>query len=304
MVRRKLPAFSGVNPGQLRWGATGSSAAWLARSVRDAEAAGSNPAFPTRKTAGQAPFWRWGPDGTAALTSPDGRGRVTVPADYLAEHVALAYAVTVHKAQGLTVDRALTIVDERTTLEHLYVGMTRGRRTNHALVTTSARGDEHTETPARDARRVIEGVLRRSGNEPSATELLRAGPDRRTTIARLAEQAGCEAVVAQELVAAREELNRALAAEQRLQAAAPETIKAPSARRSPSNSGRPAPMAHRPPRGRHPRPTAREAPRRRGATRAAGRGPVRAFVAGCQSLAARAGSQPHALRALSSRRRR
>jgi hypothetical protein len=28
---------------------TGSSAAWLARSVRDAEAAGSNPAFPTRK---------------------------------------------------------------------------------------------------------------------------------------------------------------------------------------------------------------------------------------------------------------
>ena len=27
---------------------TGSSAAWLARSVRDAEAAGSNPAFPTR----------------------------------------------------------------------------------------------------------------------------------------------------------------------------------------------------------------------------------------------------------------
>jgi len=194
-------------------------------------------------------------DGTAALTSLDGRGRVTVPADYLDEHVALAYAVTVHKAQGLTVDRAVTIVDERTTLEHLYVGMTRGRRTNHALVTTSARGDEHTETPARDARRVLESVLRRTGNEPSATELLRAaldagqldpgrlraalaqarraidsaaGPDRRTTIARLAEQAGREAVAAQELVAAREELNRALAAQQRLQAAAPETIKAPA----------------------------------------------------------------------------
>jgi len=28
-------------------GPTGSSAVWLARSVRDAEAAGSNPAFPT-----------------------------------------------------------------------------------------------------------------------------------------------------------------------------------------------------------------------------------------------------------------
>ena len=32
---------------------TGSSAAWLARSVRDAEAGGSNPPFPTRKRAGQ-----------------------------------------------------------------------------------------------------------------------------------------------------------------------------------------------------------------------------------------------------------
>ena len=94
---------------------------------------------------------------------------MTVPADYLAEHVALAYAVTVHKAQGLTVDRALTIVDERATLEHLYVGMTRGRHTNHAIVTTSARCDEHTETPASDAR-ILEGVLRRSGNEPSATD--------------------------------------------------------------------------------------------------------------------------------------
>jgi hypothetical protein len=109
-------------------------------------------------------------DGTAALASLDGRGRVTVPADYLAEHVALAYAVTVHKAQGLTVDRAVTIVDERTTLGHLYVGMTRGRRTNHALVTTSARGDEHTETPARDAGQDHPVDL---GTEVSALSLLR-----------------------------------------------------------------------------------------------------------------------------------
>lgn len=36
--------------------ATGSSAAWLARHVRDVEAAGSNPAFPT-KDAGQRLFF-------------------------------------------------------------------------------------------------------------------------------------------------------------------------------------------------------------------------------------------------------
>src|SRR6516164_3213037 len=34
--------------GRVAWLGPGSSAAWLARSVRDAEAAGSNPAFPTR----------------------------------------------------------------------------------------------------------------------------------------------------------------------------------------------------------------------------------------------------------------
>ena len=37
---------------------TGSGAAWLARSVRDAEAAGSNPAFPTLKLGGQRPGFR------------------------------------------------------------------------------------------------------------------------------------------------------------------------------------------------------------------------------------------------------
>ena len=49
MARRQLRSRSHRGTGQLNSAfLTGSSAAWLARSVRDAEAAGSNPAFPTR----------------------------------------------------------------------------------------------------------------------------------------------------------------------------------------------------------------------------------------------------------------
>ncbi len=54
-----------------------------------------------------------------------GRGRVELPGDYVRDEVALAYAVTIHKAQGLTVDRSILLVDERTSGEGLYVGMSR-----------------------------------------------------------------------------------------------------------------------------------------------------------------------------------
>jgi ATP-dependent exoDNAse (exonuclease V) alpha subunit len=60
----------------------------------------------------------------------DNRGTVTVPGDYVQEHVGLAYAVTVYRSQGLTVDQAVLVVDRSTSAEPLYVGMTRGRHHN------------------------------------------------------------------------------------------------------------------------------------------------------------------------------
>ena len=69
-----------------------------------------------------------------SLRSTDGRGQVTLPPDYVAEHVALGYALTVHKAQGQTVDQAIVLVDEQMTAEQLYVAMSRGREENRALV--------------------------------------------------------------------------------------------------------------------------------------------------------------------------
>ena len=71
-----------------------------------------------------------------------------LPADYLAANVCLAYAVTVHKSQGMTVDRAVLVVDRATTAEHLYVGMTRGRHHNQACVVCEPADVEH-PTPQR-----------------------------------------------------------------------------------------------------------------------------------------------------------
>ncbi len=112
------------------------------------------------------------PEGSLTVEDLSGRGRVTLPADYVAEQVALAYALTVHKAQGLTVDRAILVADDRTTAEALYVGMTRGRHSNTALVVTDGLDLEHAPEPA-TPREVLVGALQRVSAEQSATETLR-----------------------------------------------------------------------------------------------------------------------------------
>jgi conjugative relaxase-like TrwC/TraI family protein len=72
---------------------------------------------------------------------PDGEmhgDRMTLPVDYVAEHVALGYASTVHAAQGVTVDTAHSVITPTTGPEALYVGLSRGRDGNTAHVTTRA----------------------------------------------------------------------------------------------------------------------------------------------------------------------
>jgi hypothetical protein len=102
-----------------------------------------------------------------------GEATVAVPASYVTDHVALAYAVTVHKAQCVTVDHAVLLVDRATTAEHLYVGMTRGREHNLACVITEPAGDEHTHTPAPTPTQVLTAAMRKTSSEKSATETLR-----------------------------------------------------------------------------------------------------------------------------------
>ena len=119
------------------------------------------------------------PSGALKLESLHGRGKVTLPADYVQnEHIALAYAVTVHKGQGVTCDQGVLVVDHATSAEHLYVGMTRGRHHNLACVSTETSGDEHTRRATPTSAHVLVAALRRASGEKSATETLRDELDR------------------------------------------------------------------------------------------------------------------------------
>ncbi|HXP19638.1 MAG TPA: helicase C-terminal domain-containing protein [Streptosporangiaceae bacterium] len=59
-----------------------------------------------------------------------------VPARYLNEHAVLAYATTVHAAEGRTVDTCHALVGGSLSRALLYVAMSRGREANHAYVST------------------------------------------------------------------------------------------------------------------------------------------------------------------------
>ena len=69
-----------------------------------------------------------------SLTVDGSIGRVTLPADYVAADVELAYAETSHATQGRTVDRSLVYLDGPTGTSGIYVQLTRGRTSNEAFV--------------------------------------------------------------------------------------------------------------------------------------------------------------------------
>ncbi|MGP9747236.1 MobF family relaxase [Brachybacterium sp. AOP29-B2-41] len=73
-------------------------------------------------------------DGTVTLSGGIDQRTERIPAEYAAESVALGYASTVHGAQGITARRAVTVISEDTSAAQLYVGMSRGKLENRALV--------------------------------------------------------------------------------------------------------------------------------------------------------------------------
>ncbi|WZH50495.1 MAG: AAA family ATPase [Nocardioides alkalitolerans] len=73
-----------------------------------------------------------GDDGSVVVHSPETRRDRQLPAAYVREHVELAYATTIHGAQGETVDHAHVAIGESTGAAAAYVAMTRGRHTNIA----------------------------------------------------------------------------------------------------------------------------------------------------------------------------
>ena len=91
-------------------------------------------------------------NGSLALLHGRGRDR-QVPAQYAARFVDLAYATTVHGAQGDTVDRAHLVLSEATGAAAAYVAMTRGRHANTAHLVAESIDDarrQWVETFCRD----------------------------------------------------------------------------------------------------------------------------------------------------------
>lgn len=90
------------------------------------------------------------PDGSLEVAPITGRGPdgevlgdpMVLPARYVAKDLTLGYASTVHAAQGLTVDTTHSVITPRTGSAALYVGMSRGRESNTAHVTTVSGVDD------------------------------------------------------------------------------------------------------------------------------------------------------------------
>ena len=132
-------------------------------------------------------------DGALTVRHHNHQGTIRLPASYVADHVQLGYATTVHRAQGATVDTAHTLLDPTATRETAYVAMTRGRTANHAWVVTDELLDIEPERPPwphRDAHQILAGVLNAQGNERAATDIAAAEArpaDREALLARYRE---------------------------------------------------------------------------------------------------------------------
>lgn len=127
---------------------------------------------------------------------------VLLPAEYVAEHVELGYAVTSFRAQGLTTDTAHVLVDSTMTRETLYVAMTRGRDANVAYVAVDKPDASHDgphpgENDDVTGRSVLNGVLQHVGAELSAHETIAVEQESWGTIAQLAAEYETIAAAAQ-----------------------------------------------------------------------------------------------------------
>ncbi|WP_457101771.1 MobF family relaxase [Microbacterium sp. P5_E9] len=134
-------------------------------------------------------------DGSLRVSNSDRTGTrpISLPPEYVAEHVDLGYAVTAYRAQGITTDTAHAVVEPGTTRENLYVAMTRGRASNKAYVVVDRPDDNHSaehpgHRPDASARDILVGVLGHVGAELSAHETLVAEQESWGSVAQLAAE--------------------------------------------------------------------------------------------------------------------
>ncbi|ETZ66899.1 AAA domain protein [Mycobacterium sp. MAC_080597_8934] len=131
-------------------------------------------------------------DGALMVTHLGTNKRLTLPADYVAEHVTLGYASTVDLAQGLTAGHSCHIVGAAAmTRQLLYVALTRGRAENHIYLSTSEQ-DPHRilstkVTRPETAVEALSAALARDGSQVSATTADREAHDPFTRLAAVCD---------------------------------------------------------------------------------------------------------------------
>jgi conjugative relaxase-like TrwC/TraI family protein len=91
-------------------------------------------------------------DGSLTVSHRTGHGSVSLPAEYVRDHVRLGYAATEHGWQSDTVNHAIALVSPATTRRGLYVAATRGRDENVFCVVTDS-------DDVVDARDILDGIV-------------------------------------------------------------------------------------------------------------------------------------------------
>ena len=123
-------------------------------------------------------------DGRLHVRNLQHRGTITLPAQYVAQHVELGYAATIHRTQGLTVQTCHGHLSVRATRELATVAVSRGTEENHLYLDTDQvlALDEPALLPGDlyyrhrnnvGAREAFGAILRHEGAQKSATEELR-----------------------------------------------------------------------------------------------------------------------------------
>ncbi|MDO5633458.1 MAG: MobF family relaxase [Micrococcus sp.] len=113
---------------------------------------------------------------------------VWLAADYVAQHVDLGYAVTVHSSQGMTVDVTHTLLRGDEDRQGLYVASSRGRARNHLYVPMSTDGGEHSvirpeAVDPETAVELVEKIIERDGSAISARSTIASFTDARRNVA-------------------------------------------------------------------------------------------------------------------------
>ncbi|MFI8524879.1 MobF family relaxase [Promicromonospora sukumoe] len=116
---------------------------------------------------------------------------VVLPADYVAHHVELGYAATIHRVQGMTVDTSHAMVGVGMTRNELYTAITRGADSNRVYVETDdvLDLDPHRQPDLeRAVLNALKGVLDRDGEEKSASRVIEDEWDYAHSLARLVSE--------------------------------------------------------------------------------------------------------------------